>query len=63
MADAGFSRRQQFAGAVLTSAPQPLGAAIAYVAVETVEDLLPFSFGFAAGPCWGSSSPTCFPGP
>jgi zinc transporter ZupT len=33
----------------LTSAPQPLGAVIAYVAVEHVTGLLPFSFSFAAG--------------
>lgn len=49
MAEAGFSRRQQFWAAVLTSAPQPLGAVVAYLLVSTVEDLLPFSFGFAAG--------------
>jgi ZIP family zinc transporter len=49
MAEAGFSRVQMFWAAVLTSAPQPLGAAVAYLLVNTVEDLLPFSFGFAAG--------------
>ncbi len=49
MAEAGFSRSQQFWAAVLTSAPQPLGAAFAYLLVSSVEDLLPFSFGFAAG--------------
>ena len=37
MADAGFSRTQQFWAAVLTSAPQPLGAGIAFVLVETRE--------------------------
>lgn len=49
MAEAGFSRAQQFWAAVLTSAPQPVGAAFAYLLVSTVEDLLPLSFGFAAG--------------
>ena len=49
MADAGFSRAQQFWAAVLTSAPQPLGAGIAYLLVETVKSLLPISFAFAAG--------------
>jgi zinc transporter, ZIP family len=49
MSEAGYSRRQMFWAAVTTSAPQPLGAAIAYLLVETVEGLLPFSFGFAAG--------------
>lgn len=49
MQAAGFTRAQQFWAAVLTSAPQPLGAVIAYVAVEHVTGLLPFSFSFAAG--------------
>lgn len=49
MQDAGFSRTQQFWAAVLTSAPQPFGAVIAYVAVEEINGLLPFSFAFAAG--------------
>ncbi len=49
MAEAGFSRSQQFWGAVLTSSPQPVGAAIAYALVETVESLLAVSFAFAAG--------------
>jgi zinc transporter, ZIP family len=49
MAEAGYSRRQMFWAAVLTSAPQPVGAAIAYLLVSTFEDLLPYSFGFAAG--------------
>jgi zinc transporter, ZIP family len=47
MESAGFGPAQQFWAAVLTSAPQPVGAI--YLAVEVVEDLLPFSFGFAAG--------------
>lgn len=46
---AGFGRGQQFWGAVLTSVPQPIGAVVAYLAVETVSGLLPFSFAFAAG--------------
>ena len=49
MAAAGFSRTRQFWGAVATSVPQPIGAVIAYLLVEQVEQLLPFSFGFAAG--------------
>lgn len=46
---AGFGPRQQFWAAVLTSAPQPVGALIAYALVEEVEGLLPLSFAFAAG--------------
>src|SRR5918994_1486906 len=49
MQGAGFDRAQQFWGAVLTSAPQPFGAVIAYLAVEQIDALLPFSFAFAAG--------------
>ena len=49
MAEAGFSRSQQFWAAVGTSAPQPIGALLAYALVETVSGLLPFSFAFAAG--------------
>jgi ZIP family zinc transporter len=49
MASAGFGRAQQFWAAVLTSAPQPVGAVAAYLAVEEITGLLPFSFGFAAG--------------
>jgi ZIP family zinc transporter len=49
MAEAGFSRAQQFWAAVLTSSPQPVGAAIAYALVQTVESLLAVSFAFAAG--------------
>ena len=49
MAEAGYSRRQQFWAAVLTSVPQPVGALIAYLLVRTFEDLLAVSFGFAAG--------------
>lgn len=46
---AGFSRLRQFWAAVGTSAPQPVGAVIAFLAVEQVSSLLPFSFAFAAG--------------
>lgn len=49
MAAAGFSRSRQFWTAVATSAPQPFGAVIAYLLVEEVGPLLPYSFGFAAG--------------
>jgi ZIP family zinc transporter len=49
MSEAGFSRSRQFWAAVLTSVPQPVGAVIAYLAVESVEALLPISFAFAAG--------------
>jgi ZIP family zinc transporter len=49
MEAAGFSRTRQFWAAVGTSAPQPVGALIAYLAVESVSALLPFSFAFAAG--------------
>jgi zinc transporter, ZIP family len=45
----GFSTARQVWAAVLTSVPQPFGAVAAYVAVEEVKSLLPFSFGFAAG--------------
>jgi ZIP family zinc transporter len=49
MAAAGFSRTRQFWAAVASSAPQPVGAVIAFLLVERIEPLLPFSFGFAAG--------------
>jgi zinc transporter, ZIP family len=49
MSAAGFSRRQQFWAAVLTSVPQPVGAAIAFLMVETIDGLLAVSFAFAAG--------------
>jgi ZIP family zinc transporter len=49
MAAAGISRSRQFWAAVATSAPQPVGAVIAYLLVEEIESLLPVSFGFAAG--------------
>lgn len=49
MESAGFSRGQQFWAAVLTRAPQPVGTVVAYLAVEEIHGLLPFSFAFAAG--------------
>ena len=49
MEAAGFSRTQQFWAAVLSSAPQPIGALIAYALVQQIEALLAFSFAFAAG--------------
>ena len=49
MQEAGFGRGRQFWAAVATSAPQPVGAVIAYLAIEEVSGLLPFSFAFAAG--------------
>lgn len=49
MREAGFGRARQFWTAVATSAPQPVGALIAFLAVEEVSGLLPFSFAFAAG--------------
>ena len=49
MEEAGFGAARQFWAAVATSAPQPVGALIAYFAVEEVGGLLPFSFAFAAG--------------
>lgn len=49
MEAAGYGRARQFWAAVGTSAPQPVGALIAYLAVAEVSALLPFSFAFAAG--------------
>lgn len=49
MEAAGYGRSRQFWAAVGTSAPQPVGAIVAYLAVEQVSALLPFSFAFAAG--------------
>ena len=49
MASAGYGKSQQFWAAVATSAPQPVGALVAFLLVEQVESLLPFSFAFAAG--------------
>jgi ZIP family zinc transporter len=49
MREAGFGPARQFWAAVATSAPQPLGAVIAFLAVEQIGALLPLSFAFAAG--------------
>ena len=49
MAQAGFDRASQFWAAVLTSAPQPVGAVLAFLVVDHVRGLLPASFAFAAG--------------
>jgi zinc transporter, ZIP family len=49
MEEAGFRPLTQFWAAVATSAPQPVGALIAFGAVEQVSALLPISFAFAAG--------------
>jgi len=49
MQEAGFGPARQFWAAVATSAPQPIGALVAFFAVEQVGGLLPFSFAFAAG--------------
>ena len=49
MAEAGFGRMRMFWAAVATSAPQPVGALVAYAAVEWIGGLLAFSFAFAAG--------------
>jgi ZIP family zinc transporter len=49
MEAAGFGPARQFWAAVATSAPQPAGALVAYLAVEELGWLLPISFAFAAG--------------
>jgi ZIP family zinc transporter len=49
MEAAGYGAGRQFWAAVGTSAPQPVGAVIAYLAVDEVSSLLPLSFAFAAG--------------
>ena len=49
LAAAGYGRSRQFWAAVGTSAPQPVGAVIAYLLVEEIDGLLPISFAFAAG--------------
>lgn len=49
MATAGFGPARQFWAAVGTSLPQPVGALVAFLLVEQVQALLPFSFAFAAG--------------
>jgi len=49
MAAAGFRGRDQFWAAVGTSVPQPVGAVVAFLLVDQITGLLPFSFAFAAG--------------
>jgi ZIP family zinc transporter len=49
MVQAGYSKTRQFWAAVGTSLPQPVGAVIAFVLVEEVRALRPWSLGFAAG--------------
>lgn len=49
MQAAGDSRARQFWAAVANSAPQPVGAVIAFLLVDEVGALLPLSFAFAAG--------------
>src|SRR5512132_3071592 len=49
MEAAGFRAGEQFWAAVATSAPQPVGALIAYLLVENIQAMLSFSFAFAAG--------------
>jgi len=49
MAQAGYSKSRQFWAAVGTSVPQPIGAVAAYLLVEQIHTLLPWSLGFAAG--------------
>jgi ZIP family zinc transporter len=49
LARMGVSPARQFWAAVVSSLPQPVGAVIAYEAVQEVSSLLPLSFGFAAG--------------
>ncbi|WDT93553.1 ZIP family metal transporter [Thermoleophilum album] len=49
LAAAGAGRGRQFWAATASSLPQPPGAAIAYLAVEQVQALLPLSLAFAGG--------------
>ena len=49
MAAEGASPLRQVTAAILTSAPQPVGAVIAFLLTESIASLLPISFGFAAG--------------
>lgn len=45
----GMSRWKVVGWAVFSGLPQPIGAVVAYYFVTTVRELLPLSFGFAAG--------------
>ena len=49
MTQAGYPRSRQFWAAVGTSLPQPVGAVMAFLLVEEISALLPWSLGFAAG--------------
>jgi len=49
MEAAGFGRAEQFWAAVGTSLPQPFGAVVAFLLVDLVQALPPFSLAFAAG--------------
>ncbi|MFN8152090.1 MAG: hypothetical protein U0R24_13315 [Solirubrobacterales bacterium] len=49
LAAAGASPARQVWAAIASSMPQPVGAVIAYLAVDAVGGLLPFAFGFAGG--------------
>ena len=49
MAEAGYGAARQFWAAVLTSAPQPVGAVMAFVLAKQVEAALAFSLAFAGG--------------
>jgi zinc transporter, ZIP family len=49
LAEAGYGRSTQFWGAVLTSAPQPVGALFAFALVDVAASVLPFSLAFAGG--------------
>jgi zinc transporter, ZIP family len=49
LALAGAGRGRQVLAAIGTSAPQPVGAVIAFLLVEQIDALLPVSFAFAAG--------------
>lgn len=49
LAATGAARVRQFWAATASSLPQPPGAAIAYLAVEQVQALLPVSLAFAGG--------------
>jgi ZIP family zinc transporter len=49
LARLGVSPGRQFWAAVASSLPQPVGAVLAYEAVQEVSAILPLSFGFAAG--------------
>ena len=61
MQRAGFTPWQQFWAAVGTSAPQPIGAVIAFLAVEQVGALLPSRSASRPARCWRWSSSSCCP--